>query len=166
MRRRRVKGGEMKLNITSLLDMFTIMLLFLLVNFSSRDELTNIHPDVDLPESTAELDSIKAIDVVLTKEQLLLENKVIMKLKKGKFPQDSLEGDQIKPFYKALVELKKKNSKFESRKKSEKALDKKSYDVILFQSDQTMAFNMIDKIMMTTAQAGYEKFKFAVLQKD
>ena len=93
MRRRR-GNQEAKLNITSLLDMFTIMLLFLLVNFSSKDELTKLHPDVALPTSNAELDSIKAIDVVLTKDRLLLENKVVMKLRRGKFPKSTLDGDR------------------------------------------------------------------------
>jgi biopolymer transport protein ExbD len=166
MRRRRSKNSEMKLNITSLLDMFTIMLLFLLVNFSSRDELTNIHPDVDLPKSTAELDSIRAIDVILTKDRLLLDDKVVMKLYRGRFPKSALNGDQIKPFYKALVDLKRKNSVQRLRKKKSNDPHEKKHDVILFQSDKHMAFNMIDKIMMTTAQAGFEKFKFAVLQKD
>jgi len=166
MRTRRKRRSIAKLNITSLLDMFTIMLLFLLVNFSSKEEKSKLHPDINLPVSTAELDSINAIDVVLTKDKLLLDNRVILNLRRGKFPKNSVDGDRIKPFYNALVKLKKKNKKLK-RKRRRKMAKKygKKHDVILFQSDKAIAFKMIDKVMMTTAQAGFEKFKFAVLQK-
>jgi len=168
MRRKRQREAA-KLNITSLLDMFTIMLLFLLVNFSAKQENTKIHPGLALPHSEAELDAVDAIDVVLTKEKLLLEDKVVVKLKHGRFSRDYMDGDKIKPFYSALVRLKKRydrQRKLASVKKGKNGKKKdKNKQVILFQSDKTIAFNTVDKVMMTTAQAGFPNFKFAVLQK-
>ena len=165
------------LNITSLLDMFTIMLLFLLVNFSDVQEKVKLYPGLALPRSNAELDAVNAIDVILTKDKLILEDRVVMKLRHGKFSKSQLNGDQIKPYYRALVKLKKKYRRLEDtakarrirrRKKGRKlaSSEKERRDVILFQTDRAMAFNLIDKVMMTTAQAGFKNFKFAVLKDE
>jgi biopolymer transport protein ExbD len=160
-RSRRNRKNEAKLNITSLLDVFTIMLLFLLVNFAPKEDDVKLHPGVKLPVSNAEIAAYNGIDVVLTGRTLLIENKPVAKLVKGRFPASVMDGDTIKPYYKALKKIKRKNDLAKKGRKR-KGISKK--DIILFQANKNTHFKVIDKIMMTTAQAGFMNFKFAVLK--
>jgi len=45
-----------KLQITSMMDMFTIILIFLLFSFSSKPEVTGLDKHMELPASTAKMD--------------------------------------------------------------------------------------------------------------
>ena len=45
-----------KLQITSMMDMFTIILIFLLFSFSDKPEVTGLDKNMQLPASTAKMD--------------------------------------------------------------------------------------------------------------
>ena len=53
-----------KLQITSMMDMFTIILIFLLFSFSNKPETMSLHKDMKLPKSSADLDYKENINLV------------------------------------------------------------------------------------------------------
>jgi biopolymer transport protein ExbD len=159
---RRQRNKEAKLNITSLLDVFTIMLLFLLVNFAPKEEDVKLHPGIRLPSSTAEIAAYNAIDVILTEKRLIIEDKEVVRLVKGKFPKSVMDDDTIQPYYDELKKIKRKNDRITKINKR-KGISKRN--IVLFQAEKDISFKLIDKVMMTTAQAGFMNFKFAVLKK-
>jgi hypothetical protein len=53
--KRRKSGVTPKLMLTSMMDMFTIVLLFLLCSLSDRPESIKLDKDLDLPRSSAEI---------------------------------------------------------------------------------------------------------------
>ncbi len=67
------------LNITSMIDMFTILLIFLLVNFSSEDPVSG--PDLDLPDST-QADGVKrsSVPVLVTRNAILVDGTTVAQL--------------------------------------------------------------------------------------
>lgn len=80
-RRKRGGGDKLSLTITSLLDIMTIMLVFLLVSITS-DPL-NVKQDtfMQLAPSTANISpKDDSIPIVITKEHILLDNKAIVQV--------------------------------------------------------------------------------------
>ncbi len=73
-----------KLQITAMMDMFTIILIFLLFSFSNKPETMTLDKDLDLPKSIAKMDYRETIKLVLSQKSLKLEDKVVAKLKNGK----------------------------------------------------------------------------------
>ena len=73
-----------KLQITSMMDMFTIILIFLLFSFSSKPETIDLDKNIKLPESVAELDHKESIKLVLSLTSLTLEDEIIANIKDGK----------------------------------------------------------------------------------
>lgn len=139
-----------KLQITSMMDMFTIILIFLLFSFSNNPEAIELNKDLQLPESEAKLDYKENIELVLSRSNLKLENEVIAEIKNGK-----IIGLNPK-------ELKQSNLYRQLKAYREKA-DKN--ELILFLCDKRLPFNTINTIMKTAAMAGYPNFQFGVLKK-
>ena len=83
MRQRRKPFIAPRLMITSLMDMFTIILIFLLFSFSDRPEEITLDANMDLPRSEAQLDHEECIRLVFTRDSLKLEDEVIATVQEG-----------------------------------------------------------------------------------
>ena len=53
-----------------MMDMFTIILIFLLFQFSEKPETIHMLEDIELPQSTAKMDHTETIKLVLTQKGL------------------------------------------------------------------------------------------------
>ena len=150
----------MNLNLTSMMDMFTIILVFLIFSFSNQDQNLKLDPDLTLPESTAAIEFKWAINVNLTPTELKVEGNTIAKVKGGKFA--GVKVDKDKKRVNPLFNLLKKFKEIESREKVNPTGDE---TVISFQADKNTPFETMDLVMKTAAQAGYPNFRFVVLKK-
>ncbi len=72
-----------KLNITSMMDMFTIILIFLLFSFSSKPEITGLEKNMELPESTAKTDLQETVKLVLSRSTLKMDDEIIAEIEKA-----------------------------------------------------------------------------------
>ena len=72
-KRHKRSGG---LNLVSLMDIFTILVFFLLVNSSDGEVLPSAR-DVQLPESIAETKARETVVVLVTEDQLLVQGEVV-----------------------------------------------------------------------------------------
>jgi len=150
----------MDLNLTSMMDMFTIILVFLIFSFSSQDQNLKLDPDLSLPESTAAIEFKWAINVNLTPTELRVEGNTIARVKNGKFAGVKVDKDKKRVM--PLFNLLKKYKDIESREKVNPTGDE---TVISFQADKNQQFEVVDLVMKTAAQAGYPNFRFVVLKK-
>jgi biopolymer transport protein ExbD len=154
-RRQRViakKNPTFTLNITSMTDMFTILLVFLLQTYSTSDVQIELDPKIRLPTSTSEANPTPGIKISLSKEELKIDTTVISKLDKSDFLAGDLEEHDnqfIKPLFK---ELQKVNAG-----KDEK--DPKKVTQILLQADQDLPYSLIRKVFYTASMAGFPQLK-------
>ncbi len=148
------------LNLTSMMDMFTIILVFLIFSFSSQDQNLKLDSDLTLPESSAAIEFKWAINVNVTPTELKVEGNTVAKIKSGVFAdvKVDLEKKRVVPLYNLL----KKFKDIEDREKVNPTGDE---TVIAFQADKDLPFEAIDLVMKTAAQAGYPNFRFVVLKR-
>jgi len=71
-RRRKRSEGTVKLNITSMIDMFTLMVVFLLKNYSAQGQLVTPAQNLMLPTSTIEKSSKEALSVKVSKSDIMV----------------------------------------------------------------------------------------------
>jgi biopolymer transport protein ExbD len=152
------KNGNATLNITSLMDVMTIILIFLLFSFSSQDQNFRLARDLDLPRSTAEKPFKWAINITLTEDQLLVEDLSVCRYKDGRFVDTRNDPDKIVVLYQQLTDLK-------SMEKYREVDRDASEPVVIFQADKKHKFDTIYRVMKTAAMAGYPNFRFAVLKR-
>lgn len=151
------KNGTAALNITSLMDVMTIILIFLLFSFSSQDQNLRLAKDMELPRSTSEKPFKWAINITLTENELMVEDLSVCRYKNGQFVDTKDDPDKIVLLYRQLTDLK-------SLEKYREVDRDASEPVVIFQADKKHRFDTIYKVMKTAAMAGYPNFRFAVLK--
>ena len=151
------KNGVASLNITSLIDVMTILLIFLLFSFSSQDQNLRLVKNLDLPQSTAEKPFKWAINITLSEDRLMVEDRVVCRFRDGRFVDIEDDPEKIVLLYRQLVDL-KELEKY-------RMVDRDAAEpVVIFQADKKHRFDTIYKVMKTAAVAGYPNFRFAVLK--
>lgn len=168
-----------RLMITSLMDMFTIILIFLLFSFSDNPEKITLDANMDLPRSEAKLEHEECIRLVFTRDSLKLEDEVIATVQEGQIigldPKNLKESE----LYKKLRRIYEDPSLLNAAKPDgveainppdgkgengdgEQAEKKKP---LLFLCDKQHTFKSINNVIKTAGMAGFPNFQFAVLKK-
>ena len=143
-----------------MMDMFTIVLIFLLFSFSDRVETIKLDKELELPRSSTKVDYDKNLKIVLTKSSLMLEDEVVAELNNGEIKGFDQKNLKTSVLYKRLREH------FEMSKKTgeENPEEKPANQGIIFLCDKSHEFKVINQVMKTAGLAGYPNFQFAVLQ--
>jgi biopolymer transport protein ExbD len=142
---------KFSLNITSMADMFTILLVFLLQSYGLSEFKIDPNSRLELPISATMINPVENESLILTKSEILLGNKVILTL--DQVQQIDSKIKKIDPLYIALTELKKQNP--DSKKIQDGEL--------IFQADRSHPYSYLQKVMFTASQAGFPKLKLATL---
>jgi biopolymer transport protein ExbD len=145
------------LRLTSLLDMFTILLVFLLKSFSADGQMVTATEDLQLPESTSHKEPRSAPIIAVTKEWVMLDDKPLVKIADLKADSDLL----IQPLQASLQQ---------SRAFSEQlgAIDTRvGFDgTVDIMGDRDASFAVIKRVMYTCGQVGFNNMLLAVYQKE
>lgn len=152
MQRNRVTIGKM--NLTSLMDVFTILVFFLLVN-SGSVEVMEAPKEVSLPESVVESKPRETVVIFVSPEEVLVQGKLVA------FVEDIINGKEnaVDPITARLAQLK------ESVIGVNTALVAESREVTIL-ADKSVPFAVIKTIMSTCTSEGYENVSLAVIQKN
>lgn len=155
--------SHFKIQITSMVDMFVILLVFLLKTYSTSP--VNITPKdgLRIPESTATKDPVDVVKLIVAEDGVFVEEKKVMELEKGVVPKahvDANDASFLRPLFEALDERAK------LAKNIQKVNDSFEFDgTVLLQADRGLPYEVLQKIMYTSMMAGYAEIKLAVAQK-
>jgi biopolymer transport protein ExbD len=157
-RRRRRGDGTVKLNITSMIDMFTLMVVFLLKNFSAQGQLVTPAQDLRLPTSSIEKMATEALSVKISKNSITVENTTVID-PAGYRVLSSQKDFLIEPLFKVL-------SKYAREAKKSSEIFKTEFSgKISIQGDEEIPYNVLTRIMYTCGQAGYPVMNLIVYRR-
>jgi biopolymer transport protein TolR len=141
------------LNLVSLMDIFTILVFFLLVN-SAEVQTLETPKDIALPESIAENKPRETVVVHVSHDQVLVQGDPVVTLAEV----EALEGNIIEPLKAAL----QRQSDRVLREAA--AADAATREVTIL-GDRELPYRVLKKIMETCTDANYGKLSLAVIQK-
>ena len=145
-KKQRRSKEPMDIDITSLLDVLVILLVFLLKSYNASDLKLNLVKDLVVPKSDARILGHHAVIVqVDTNKKLYLNNEEIGLVSSNQEQETLLA---------ALKELRAENQTREPAAKDEKKIN------LVF--DQDIPYKVMKSIMHTSAMAGYTEFKLIV----
>jgi biopolymer transport protein ExbD len=148
---RHKKGSS--LNLVSLMDIFTILVFFLLVNSSDVEVLPNAK-DVQLPESIAEQKARETVVVLVTEEELLVQGRVV-----GHVADIMASDEMIIPgLRQALVAQTDRVLRAQARD------DIENREVTIM-GDKEIPYRLLKRVMATCTDADYGQLSLAVMQK-
>jgi len=155
---------EAGLQITSLLDAMTILLLFLLKNMATEGVILTNADGLVLPLSESKkVPKTMSLQIAMTPTRILLDNKEVIKI-------SAVRGDTINDPADFTIDT--LQTLLQQRRDEEislmkiGAIDSTNAGKILIQADKNTEYDMIYKIMSICGKVGYNKIKFVVMQKD
>ena len=144
-------GGA--LNLVSLMDIFTILVFFLLVNSSDVEVLPNAK-DIQLPESIAEQKAKETVVILIDEENIIVQGTPVVKVR------DVMRrrGNDIPELRQALLS------------QNDRVLRKAAQDDIAgrevtIMGDRDIPYRLLKKVMATCTNSDYGQISLAVLQK-
>lgn len=161
-KRRKKEMLDLSLNITSLMDVLTVLLFFLLKSFSVASNTLTAPPGVRLPASEVKGKIEETVVVAMTSQGVLANSELVVKVDKGgRFLASDLGADQrtLMPLKKFLdVQFAKRNKIFGT----EVDLTQLPPGRILFQADKELPFATLKHLLHTAAASGYSDYQFVV----
>jgi biopolymer transport protein TolR len=149
---KRHKRGA-SLNLVSLMDIFTILVFFLLVNSSDVEVLPNAK-DVSLPESISETKARETVVVLVTSDQLLVQGEVVANI------ADIMASNQL------VIPALKTALQRQSERVLRRAADASDATrEVTIMGDREIPYRLLKKVMATCTDADYGQLSLAVMQK-
>lgn len=153
-----------KIQITSMVDMFVILLVFLLKSYSTSPVNVTPSDDMKLPLSSSFTDPLDAVKLVVSKKGIFLDDKKIAEIENLQIARKEIDNSDpnfVSALFKALDETAKHT------KEIAKVNETVSFDgKLLMQADRDLPYSLLQKVMYTSMLAGYSDLKLAVVAKD
>ncbi len=150
------KSGYADLLITPLVDMFVIIVLFLIANFSATGEVLMMTHDIQLPEAA----NVKEVElhpvVMVSNEQVSISGTIIGRVED--FSKD--EYLNIPALEEKLRDMKKQYEDLHAMAKDDANPFKGDINI---QAHKDVEYAVIKRVMFSCATAGYNNINFAVL---
>jgi biopolymer transport protein ExbD len=152
------RSGYSDLLITPLVDMFVIIVLFLIANFSATGEVLMMTKDIQLPEAV----NVKEVEmhpvVMVSNEQVSISGTIVGRV------EDLVKDEylNIPALEEKLRDMKKQFEDLHAMAGNEDGGFKGDVNI---QANKEVEFKIIKRVMFSCATAGYNNINFAVLSK-
>jgi biopolymer transport protein ExbD len=143
---------ELDMNLVSLIDIFTILIFFLLSSATEVETLPSYRA-VKLPESTADAQPKETIVVLVSGTEIVVDGRKVADV------VDVMKGnDDVIPSLKAELELLSKRQVIREKNQALKT-------AITIMGDKDIPYRLLRKVMVTSARANFTDVSFAVRQR-
>lgn len=141
------------LNLTSLMDVFTILVFFLLANSSSSEVLATPKL-IELPSSVVEAKPRETVVIMVSPATVLVQGEVVVNTPELL----ASTTDSIPEITERLNQLERNIIGISTKE----IVESKEITVL---ADKTIPFRVLKKIMLTCTASGYGKISLAVIRK-
>jgi biopolymer transport protein ExbD len=161
------------LSLTAMVDMFTVLVIFLLQNYNATGQVIYIPKDVTLPKAEKIKELMPAIVVTISNKEILIDKNPVITFQALSAQQEWM----VVPLFTQMVEaLKKAREEYEFKlqnqiqkavvnARGEKGQEQTPWNKVTIQADKGMDFLSVKKIMYTVTEAGAGEINFAVTKQ-
>ena len=149
----RNKKKVQTLNLTSLMDVFTILVFFLLFH-SSGGEAVEAPKQIKLPDSIVETKPRETVVIMVTPEMVIVQGKAVI----GTMELLEAKGETVVEITEGLKLLERNIIGINTKT----AVGSREVTIL---ADKTIPFSALKKIMSTCTGSGYGRISLAVIQK-
>ena len=139
-------------NIVSLMDIFTILVFFLLVNASDPTVLPNAK-GIEMPQSMAEKKPRVSVVLMLSKDDISLQGEKVVS-------SDDITGNKKADVQKLQIALQEEILKVQGD------IEEGEKKEITIMGDKGVPFSLIKQVMQICSSAGFEQISLSVIQRE
>lgn len=143
-----------------MLDIFSILITFLLMSYSTDPISYNTNAGVELPDST----TLSALDetpsIVVSKTEIKINDKIVSTVIAGDVPEKDRQQGAVYPVFQELEKLMDANKRALRGRVTE--TDKSKLSTLTMEMDQKHRFKLMKRIMLAAQQAEFITFKLMV----
>jgi biopolymer transport protein ExbD len=169
---RRIERGKhepVEINIVAMMDIFTILLVYLLKSYAADPVQITPSPETQLPLSNTQLSPQEAVQVAITQRVVLVNDKRVATVRDGRIvAEHKKDGNpaqmMVPPLFDALVSEGDRQKMFASYNRSKSELQFKGLLTVI--ADKRVPFRLLTEVLYTAGQAEYGQYKFAVIKKE
>jgi len=158
MERHHKRFGAKGLNLVALMDIFTILVFFLLVNSSNVQQLPNSKA-IKLPESSAQQMPKETVIVLVNNQQILVQGRVVASV-------DTVMKDEkiiIPELLQEMLIQAQNNWSSQSKENIENALEEGLEVTVM--GDKQIPYKLLRRILATLSKANYSNISMAVSKR-
>lgn len=158
------------LSLTAMVDMFTVLVVFLLQNYNVTGEVLFIPKDVVLPKAERIKELKPAVVVTISNKEILLDKTAVISYQdlanqEAWMIQNLFDGvkaalERSRNEYEKSLRTQLQNAVVAARGEEEK--DLRPWNKVTIQADKGMDFLTVKKVMYTITEAGAGEINFAV----
>ena len=149
---------EVDLDITSLLDVIVIILVFLLKNYNASDLTVDLQKKIKMAESQSRnLGNMGPIIQLSQEGELYLNKEMLGNIHQGDGVVLALQAKLT-----ALPKRQLTAKEMAKEKTRDPSHDQTHSNLINLVFDRETPYELVDKVMVTAAKTGYNQFKFIV----
>ena len=142
------KNQSFTLNITSMTDMFTILLVFLLQSYAATTVPIDTPESMKLPISNSEKNPVHAVKLALSQKGLIFETEKIASLQEIQNNSKAAGDELIEPLLARLQKVDKKQA---------------ADGLLMLQADQATPYSTLKKVLYTASVAGFTNIKLVTV---
>jgi biopolymer transport protein TolR len=155
--RSNAKFKAIRPQLTSVIDMMTVLLCYLLQSFSSEGNIVTVSKNLDLPLSSAQKTPKLTTVVTVNNDVILIEGEALARV------DEVLANDDL-----VIPQL---DTWLQQRRQTTEKIAKYSTSVtfkgdVMIMADKKIRFRLLKKIMYTCGQQGFNNFSLAVIKKE
>jgi biopolymer transport protein ExbD len=143
-----------RMNLTSLMDVFTILVFFLIMN-SGPTEVLDAGNDLVLPESVVETKPSETVVINVGREHVLVQGEPVVRIA----DIIAMGGGDIEPIMARLADL-------QSRVIGVRTQTVAESPAVTILADKSIPFSVVKQIMSSCTTQGYTRISLAVIQKE
>lgn len=161
--RKHEEQEEIGLNIYPMMDMMTILLVFLIMQFASGAAEIVQSDELMLPTSTSQVDAAQALSIVISSSAIVVEGKHVLELRNGKVDPSLKQGGGtgwlITPLFADLKEHRDRLKMIASRNPQRPFRGE-----VRLIADKRTPFRTLGEVIYSLGQAEFAALRFVVLK--
>ncbi len=162
-KKRGIHEQKIDVSINSLLDVLSVILVFLMKSYSTSSVQVKPSDDLQVPFTHSTQLVEESTTITITRKDVLVDDSPVMTLQDGKVPdsEKSEAGFLIEPLFQKL-----KDEVAHLKRIEQKNPTAKFKGVVTIIADRYVPFPVLGQVMYTAGQAEYGDFKFALIKSE
>lgn len=160
------------LSLTAMVDMFTVLVIFLLQNYSATGEVIYIPKEVTLPKAEQIKELKPSVVVTISAKEIMLDKTPIITFDAVRAQEDWMIQPLVEPLKKAIEAARVKfDAKFANQLREvvktggTENEGPMPWNKVTVQADKGIDFLTVKKVMYTVTEAGANEINFAVMKR-